>query len=39
MERILEIKAAEGGADSRIFVEELAIAYQKLANMQGWLDI
>lgn len=29
---IIEIRSGEGGADARIFVAELAIAYEKLAN-------
>lgn len=33
--KIIEIKAAEGGADSRLFVQDLAGAYIKLANRFG----
>lgn len=33
--RILEIRAAEGGADARLFVAELAIAYLKMADRHG----
>jgi len=29
MEKILEIRAAEGGDDSKLFVEDLAVAYEK----------
>lgn len=29
MNRIIEIRAAEGGDDSKLFVEELATAYEK----------
>ncbi len=35
MERILEIQAAEGGEDSRLFVDDLAKAYVRLANTFG----
>jgi len=35
MERVLEIKAAEGGEDSRLFVEELSNAYIRLASTFG----
>lgn len=34
--RILEIRAAEGGEDSRLFVAELAQAYFRLAARRGW---
>lgn len=33
--RILEIRAAEGGADARLFVAELAAAYLKMAEREG----
>jgi len=33
--RILEIRAAEGGCDARLFVAELAQAYLKLADRKG----
>lgn len=36
MEKILEIKAAEGGEDSRMFVKQLFDAYIKLFNNFGW---
>lgn len=29
MKKILEIRAAEGGDDSKLFVENLAVAYEK----------
>jgi len=29
MKKILEIRSAEGGKDSKMFVEDLAIAYEK----------
>jgi len=29
MKRIMEIRAAEGGDDSKLFVNDLAIAYEK----------
>jgi protein subunit release factor A len=30
--RVVEIRAGEGGADARIFVAELAIAYLRFAS-------
>jgi protein subunit release factor A len=36
MRRIIEIRSAEGGQDSQIFVGELANAYERLARNQGW---
>lgn len=35
MKKIIEIRAAEGGEDSRLFVADLAQAYQKLGNKLG----
>jgi len=35
MKRILEIKAAEGGEDAKLFVENLAVAYQKMFSRFG----
>jgi protein subunit release factor A len=35
MERIIEIRAAEGGEDSKLFVKDLATAYQKHCNRVG----
>lgn len=35
MKRIIEIRAAEGGDDSKLFVSDLAQAYQKLGNKMG----
>lgn len=32
MKRIIEIKSAEGGDDSKLFVADLAKAYRKLAT-------
>lgn len=32
----IEIRAAEGGQDSRIFAAELARAYVRLAQCQNW---
>ncbi len=29
MKKILEIRAAEGGKDAKLFVEDLAVAYEK----------
>ncbi len=36
MKRIIEIRAAEGGNDAKLFVADLADAYSKLAVRQGW---
>lgn len=36
MERVLSIQAAEGGDDAKIFVGELAKAYEKLFNRYGF---
>lgn len=33
--RMLELRAAEGGADARLFVAELAIAYLRAADRVG----
>jgi len=35
MKRIMEIRAAEGGDDSKLFVEDLAVAYEKTFNRLG----
>lgn len=35
MKRIIEIRPAEGGADARLFVSDLAKAYQKLFDRLG----
>lgn len=35
MKRILEIKCAEGGDDSKLFVGELARSYQKFLTRVG----
>jgi len=35
MKRQLEIRAAEGGEDSKLFVNDLARAYQRLAQRVG----
>ena len=35
MELIMEIKAAEGGDDAKLFVEDISVAYLKLANKLG----
>lgn len=36
-QRTIEIRAAEGGADARLFAAELAVAYAALAARRGWL--
>ena len=36
MRKILEIRAAEGGEDAKLFVEDLAAAYQKMFGRLGW---
>jgi len=33
--RYIEIRAAEGGDDSKLFVRDLAKAYQRMANRLG----
>lgn len=33
--RTIEIRAAEGGEDARLFVADLALAYIRLANREG----
>lgn len=35
MEKIIEIRAAEGGQDSKLFVTDLIRAYKKLAIKLG----
>lgn len=35
MKRIIEIRAAEGGEDSKLFVKDLAQAYKKFAERKG----
>lgn len=35
MKKIIEIRAAEGGDDSKLFVADLARAYEKLAQHLG----
>lgn len=35
MKRVIEIRAAEGGEDSKLFVKDLAQAYTKLASNKG----
>jgi len=35
MKRILEIRAAEGGEDSRLFAHDLSRAYQRMASKLG----
>lgn len=33
--RVIEIRAAEGGEDSKLFTQDLAQAYQKYSNRVG----
>lgn len=35
MKRVIEIRAAEGGEDSKLFVRDLVQAYAKLGNKLG----
>jgi len=35
MQKTIEIRAAEGGQDSKLFVQDLAKAYKKLAHHMG----
>ena len=36
MKKIIEIRAAEGGEDSKLFAKDLAQAYIKFAHSKGW---
>lgn len=36
MKRVIEIRAAEGGEDSKLFVRDLAQAYKRFAERRGW---
>lgn len=33
---IIEIRSAEGGKDSKLFVQDMAIAFEKMASKKGW---
>lgn len=35
MKRIIEIRAAEGGDDAKLFVQDMADAYRRLADRMG----
>jgi protein subunit release factor A len=35
MKRVIEIRAAEGGDDSKLFVKDLAKSYIRMANKLG----
>jgi len=35
MRKLIEIRSAEGGSDSQLFVSDLAAAYQKMALREG----
>jgi len=35
MKKVIEIRAAEGGDDSKLFVKDLAQSYVKLATNKG----
>jgi protein subunit release factor A len=35
MKRVIEIRAAEGGEDSKLFVRDLAQAYKRFAERRG----
>ncbi len=35
MKKVIEIRAAEGGEDSKLFVKDLAQAYIRLAGRNG----
>jgi len=35
MKRVIEIRGAEGGEDSKLFASDLAIAYQKHCDRVG----
>jgi len=34
--RIIELRAGEGGDDAKLFVKDLATAYQKLSTRMNW---
>lgn len=36
MNRVIEIRAGEGGKDSRNFVQQLAETYERLCDIEGW---
>lgn len=36
MKRIIEVRAAEGGEDSKLFASDLVQAYQKMCVAQNW---
>ncbi len=36
MKRVIEVRAAEGGDDSKVFASELIHAYQKMCAVQNW---
>ena len=38
MKRVIEIRAAEGGEDSKLFMTDLAQAYQRHFSRVGWLN-
>jgi protein subunit release factor A len=35
MKRVIEVRAAEGGEDSKLFARDLAQAYKKFAERKG----
>ena len=35
MKRVIEVRAAEGGEDAKLFVKDLAQAYLKFAQSKG----
>jgi len=35
MKKILEVRPAEGGTDSKLFMADLAIAYERFAAAKG----
>lgn len=35
MKRLIEVRAAEGGADSQLFVKDLIAAYTRLFDRKG----
>lgn len=39
MKLVLEIRAAEGGDDSKYFAEQLISAYLKLGDLKSWKSI
>lgn len=33
---VIEIRSSEGGKDSKLFIEDMAVAFEKMASKKGW---